>query len=255
MNVFGNYARYYDLLYKDKDYAGEAEYVHALIQKHAPKAGSILELGCGTAVHARFLAEKGYTLHGVDLSEAMLERAAGSLCSMPAEQAGRLSFSRGDIRQIRLGKKFDVVLSLFHVMSYQPANRDLRETFATVRAHLNEGGIFIFDCWYGPAVLTDRPIVRVKRLEDEAISVVRVAEPVMYPNDNLVDVHYQVFIEDKETGRRDELKETHRMRYLFKPEIAAFMAENGLTILENAGWMSDREPGFDTWSVCFVGRV
>jgi len=31
MTVFGNYSRYYDLLYKDKDYLSEAEYVDILI--------------------------------------------------------------------------------------------------------------------------------------------------------------------------------------------------------------------------------
>jgi len=43
--VFNDYARYYDLLYRDKDYAAEAEYVAGLIQKFHPSAQSILELG------------------------------------------------------------------------------------------------------------------------------------------------------------------------------------------------------------------
>jgi len=187
------------------------------------------------------------------MSEDMLAIANAQLTTLNLQSA--IQFTQGDIRTIRLSRTFDVIISLFHVMSYQPTNADLRAVFATVKAHLNEGGIFIFDCWYGPAVLADRPVIRVKRLEDEAISVVRIAEPVMHPNDNLVDVHYQVLIGDKETRQLDELKETHRMRYLFKPEIETFMSENGLTILENTAWMSEREPGFDTWSICFVGRI
>ena len=55
--VFDAYAAYYDLLYKDKDYAGETEYVHRLIQRFNPGAKSILELGSGTGKHARLLAE------------------------------------------------------------------------------------------------------------------------------------------------------------------------------------------------------
>ena len=42
--VFDAYARYYDLLYRDKDYVGEAEYVAAHIRKQAPQAKRILEL-------------------------------------------------------------------------------------------------------------------------------------------------------------------------------------------------------------------
>ena len=253
MTVFGNYSRYYDLLYKDKDYLSEAEYVDRLIKKYAPAAKTILNLGCGTGKHDFLLAEKGYEVAGVDMSEDMLAIANAQLTTLNLQSA--IQFTQGDIRTIRLSRTFDVIISLFHVMSYQPTNADLRAVFATVKAHLNEGGIFIFDCWYGPAVLADRPVIRVKRLEDEAISVVRIAEPVMHPNDNLVDVHYQVLIGDKETRQLDELKETHRMRYLFKPEIETFMSEYGLTILENTAWLSEREPGFDTWSICFVGRI
>jgi methylase of polypeptide subunit release factors len=66
MSVFGAYARYYDLLYRDKDYAAEAQYVHRLIQSHALGARSILELGCGTGAHAVLLAGEGYRIHGVD---------------------------------------------------------------------------------------------------------------------------------------------------------------------------------------------
>ena len=72
MKVFGNYSRYYNLLYKDKDYKGEAGFIHDLIQKYSPGAKSILDLGCGTGRHDVLLAEKGYVMTGVDMSEEML---------------------------------------------------------------------------------------------------------------------------------------------------------------------------------------
>jgi SAM-dependent methyltransferase len=138
------------------------------------------------------------------------------------------------------------------VISYQTTNEDLLAAFATVKAHLKPGGVFIFDCWYGPAVLSDRPTIRVKRLEDEEISVTRIAEPLMYPNDNLVDVNYQVFIKDKNTGAVEEVQETHRMRYLFKPEIDLLLGQNQCKPIECREWMSDRNPGFDTWGIYFM---
>ncbi len=249
MSVFGAYSRYYNLLYRDKDYAGEAAYVSGLIEKYRPGAKSVLDLGCGTGRHDLLLAAKGYAVTGVDQSEEMLAVARTQAAPSPAP-----SFLQGDVRTVRLGKRFDVVLSLFHVMSYQTANEDLAAACATAREHLNPGGIFLFDCWYGPAVLTDRPSVRVKRLEDEAIEVTRTAEPVMHPNDNIVDVNYRVLIRDKKSGNTDELKETHRMRYLFRPEIELFLSRAGLALVEGGEWMTGKEPGFDTWSVCFVAK-
>ena len=56
--IFADYARYYDLLYRDKDYAAAAEYVAGLIRKFHPSARSILELGSGTGIHAGLLAGK-----------------------------------------------------------------------------------------------------------------------------------------------------------------------------------------------------
>ncbi len=72
MATFGNYSRYYNLLYKDKDYRGEAGFIHDLIRKYSPEAKTILDLGCGTGRHDLLLAKKGYAITGVDMSEEML---------------------------------------------------------------------------------------------------------------------------------------------------------------------------------------
>lgn len=253
MNVFGNYSRYYNLLYKDKDYAGEAEYAHNLIQKYNSGAKSILNLGCGTGRHDFLLAEKGYSVTGVDMSEDMLAVANSQLSTFNSNSS-TLNFIQGDIRSVRLNRKFDSIISLFHVMSYQTSNDDLKAAFETVKAHLGQGGTFIFDCWYGPAVLTDRPIVRVKRLEDGEIDVTRIAEPVMHPNENMVDVNYHIFIKDKLQGSYEEVKETHRMRYLFKPEIEAMLDIAELKLIHCEEWMTGKELCFDSWGACFIAE-
>ena len=253
MSVFGAYSRYYNLLYRDKDYVGEAEYVHHLIARHYPAAKTILDLGCGTGRHDLLLAQKGYDISGVDKSEEMLSSAEARLSFLDIQPTS-LNFIQGDIRTVRLDRTFDAVVSLFHVMSYQVSNDDLAAAFSTVRAHLHPGGIFIFDCWYGPAVLTDRPAVRIKRIEDEEIAVTRIAEPVIHPNDNMVDVNYQVFVREKAGGRVEELRETHRMRYLFQPEIDRFVREAGMSVITAEGWITGIQPGFDTWGVCYVVR-
>jgi SAM-dependent methyltransferase len=166
-----------------------------------------------------------------------------------------LTFRQGDIRNIRLSKTFDAVVSLFHVMSYQTTNKDIMSVFNAAKAHLKKGGIFIFDCWYGPAVLTERPASRVKRLEDEMISVIRIAEPAMHPNDNLVDVNYTLFIEDKSRDKIEEIKETHTMRYLFKPEIEKMLSDSELKLVTCGEWLTGKEPGLHTWSVYFLVKA
>jgi len=255
MKSFRNYARYYNLLYRDKDYKSEALFVHQIIKKYNPRASSILELGCGTGKHATVLARERYTVHGVDSSSRMLEMAKHARALDTEELQTRLKFSPGDVRDIRCNTTYDVVISLFHVASYQASNTDLEAFFATAKAHLRPGGIFIFDAWYGPAVLTDRPVVRVKRIEDDAFQVIRIAEPIMHPHKNLVDVAYHVFIINNDTKDVEEIRETHTMRYLFQPELEKFLRDKNFELIVSQEWMTDRDPGFDTWGVYFVARL
>jgi hypothetical protein len=165
-----------------------------------------------------------------------------------------MKFSQGDARSVRLGEKVDAVISLFHVMSYQTSNADLMAAFATAKAHLSPSGVFIFDCWYGPAVLVDRPAVTVKRLEDVAVSITRIAEPTMNSAQNTVDVNYTVLVYDRKTALVETLRETHRMRYLFRPEIELLLEANGMSLVTAHEWMTENPPGPHTWAACFVAR-
>lgn len=255
MSTFAHYARYYDLLYADKDYASEASYVHGMLQRHAPSAASLVEFGCGTGMHAALLAKLGYTVRGIDQSAGMLKAAQARKKALARDVARRLSFSKGDFRSVRFDSAFDAAISLFHVVSYQTGRDDVRGAFDSVRSALKPGGIFVFDVWYGPAVLTDRPAVRVKRLEDDVVQVTRVAEPAIRANEDRVDVDYQVFATDKATGEVQQLRETHRMRYFFQPELEVLLAQSGLTLEHGEEWMTGRPLGFDTWGACFVARA
>jgi SAM-dependent methyltransferase len=254
MTVFAGYSRYYDLLYRDKDYTAEALFVSQLIKTHAPAAVSIMEIGCGTGAHAVELAELGYTVSGVDMSAGMLEAADARIRDLTPDLQSKLSFTLGDARSARLGKKFDAVISLFHVMSYQTSTADLLAALQTAKAHLNPGGVFVFDCWYGPAVLRQWPSVTKKHFSDDSTTVDRVAEPVVNAGTNVVAVNYTVTVTDRNTGSTEELRETHHMRYLFSPEIMMLLSSAGMTLIDSRAWMSDEPPGFDSWGACFVGR-
>ncbi|MGH8222647.1 MAG: class I SAM-dependent DNA methyltransferase [Woeseiaceae bacterium] len=248
--VFDAYARYYDLLYADKDYAAEAQYVDSHIREHLPNAGRILELGSGTGAHAEHFARMGYSVHGIDQSEKMLVRASERKASLPPDIAERMTFGGGDVRSVRTGEHYDAVVSLFHVISYLPRNSDLDAAFATAAAHLRSGGLFFFDFWYGPAVLAQKPESRVKRLEDKDIRVTRTARPHLRVNENVVDVDYSVAIEVKVTGQVDDIRETHRMRYLFLPEIARLAVPATWSEPKAFAWMKRDALDESVWSGC-----
>lgn len=252
--VFDRYSNYYDLLYRDKDYTAEADYVDRLLQTHTSGARTILELGCGTGGHAICLARRGYEIYGIDLSSRMLESANRDRQQLPSETSKRLTLAEGDIRSFRCARTFDAVLSLFHVVSYQTSNEDLLATFKTAAVHLRPGGVFVFDFWYGPAVLAIQPSTRIKRIEDDDVSVVRIAEPRHLENENRVDIEYQLFVTDKATQEIKEFRETHRMRYLFLPEISGYLTECGLSPILSEEWLTRAKASLQSWSVCSVSR-
>lgn len=255
MTVFTDYSRYYDLLYRDKDYAAEVAFVEKLVKTHCPSTSTILELGCGTGRHAELLAQRGFRVHGIDRSEGMLAEAERRRRSLSGDLRERLTFSCDDIRSARLVERFDTVISLFHVASYMTSNTDLGQFFATAKAHLEPAGLFLFDCWYGPAVLEDRPSVRVKRFGDKKLDITRIAEPLMHPNENVVDVTYEVHVLHRQTQTLTMFKECHRMRYLFMPEIRSLFASHGMEPVFFGEWLTGRDPGFDTWYICAGGLV
>ena len=226
MSIFKDYSTYYDLLYKDKDYAGEARFVHDVLGKHRPGARTLLNLGCGTGSHDFHLTQLGYGVTGVDLSPEMITIARSKQGSDPSPNP---AFEVGDVRTFRQERKFDVVISLFHVMSYQVSNADLNAAFATASSHLDSGGIFVFDCWYGPGVLTDPPVVRHKILENDQLRIHRIARPQLHPDDNYVDVNYTILVNNKQQTSFYEIEETHKMRYLFQPEVAQLCEWHGFT--------------------------
>jgi SAM-dependent methyltransferase len=254
MSQFDLYAAYYDLLYRDKDYAAEASYVDALVRGVLPAARSLLELGCGTGGHAMELARLGYRVHGVDLSSGMVERAQQRRLAS-TELDSRLSFEQGDVRSVRIGRDFDAVISLFHVISYQTTNADLAAAFATARAHLKPGGVFAFDCWYGPAVLSDRPRQVEKQVRDEQIDVLRRTRPQMHVNLDCVDVHFDISIASRQSDDRREVRETHRMRYLFLPEIEHLLGEAGFARVEAQRWMTGQPLDDSAWYACIRAQA
>jgi hypothetical protein len=73
-------------------------------------------------------------------------------------------------------------------------------------------------------------------------------------NENIVDVDYQVMVTEKNTGKFEQIRETHSMRYLFVPEILLIAGQTGMAVERTHEWMSERSAGLGTWYVVFELR-
>lgn len=251
MEVFKDYAYYYNAFYQDKDYQAEAVQVDSLLKKYGTNIHSVINYGCGTGRHDLALCRLGYQCTGIDMSPLMIEIARENA----KNEAVTIDFSVADIRTYEPQGKYDAVISLFHVMSYQNSNQDIMDAFRAARQALDQGGIFLFDVWYGPGVLSDKPAVRVKEIEDEQNKLVRIARPIMHDRENVVDVCYEVYVIEKETGNTKTIHEVHNMRYFFRPELEFLLKEAGFELLDNIDCQTLSETGYDSWTSYFIARA
>lgn len=252
MSPFEKYSAFYDLLYRDKDYSGEAEYVARTVRAFSPRARTILELGSGTGRHGRLLAQMGYRVHGIERSPDMVSLARSQSDTVPSQNGGAFTCEVGDICKARVGRTFDVAISLFHVISYQTTNDALRAAFRVAAEHLEPAGLFVFDVWHGPAVLTQQPTVRIKEVADERYGVKRTSRPRLDTNRGTVNVVYDMECEDKASGAVSRFSEEHLMRYLFPTEVEFLADAAGFRCVATEEFLTGVEPSPFTWGVMYV---
>jgi SAM-dependent methyltransferase len=239
-------AAFYDLLYNDKDYPQEVKFIEQIFSAFG-KPSSILEVGCGTGNYTQLLHQKGYDITGLDASEKMINLA---------RQKCDCAFYVGDIRSFSLSEKFDACIAMFAVMGYVVENIDVVRALRNVRAHLNSGGLFVFDVWNGLAVMRTLPEIRVKEVEDSERKVLRVANPKLETFNHVCVVDYKFSVLNKKDQTREEFRENHRVRFYFPQEIKFFLEASGFEVLKICPFL-DFSGAVDesVWNMTIVARV
>ena len=73
--LYNEFAKYYDLIYKDKKYDKETKFINFVVNKNKVKGNKLLDVACGTGSHDKILVKTGYDVFGVDLNNGMLKIA------------------------------------------------------------------------------------------------------------------------------------------------------------------------------------
>ena len=221
-NSFDFSAEFYDLLYNDKDYEKEADFIEEVFSAFR-KPASVLEVGCGTGNYTRIFHQRGYCVSGLDISEKMIDTA---------KKKCDCDFHVRDVRSFVLGHKFDACVGLFAVMGYLVENSDVVKALRNIKAHLKPGGLFVFDVWNGLAVMRTLPEIRVKEVESSDCKVTRVASPALKAFNHLCIVDYTYSVLNKNTNVSQEFSESHRVRFFFPQEISFLLQEAGFEVLK-----------------------
>jgi len=170
---------------------------------------------------------------GVDLSEPML--AAARYRNIP-----NASYVNTNIGDFQTNERFDLIYSLFHVMSYQTTESDLGQAFATMHNSLANRGLVIFDFWHRPAWDNDPPVTRMTSRTNSLIDVKRVSTPVIDRLTGLASIDMDIFIH--ESGMEEEtylhFSEHHDMRSYTIQELSLAAKLVALDVVGYGPWMT-----------------
>lgn len=131
---------YYDQTYKKRTY-DVAYYIGTAVRI----GGSVLEYGAGNGRITLPLAREGVNVTAVDHSAPMLASLRAQLKLEPVEVRRRVSARRGDMKRVRLARKFDLVFCGFNTALHLYTRQDVERFLARVREHLKPGGRFVVD--------------------------------------------------------------------------------------------------------------
>ena len=236
-NLYCNTAKYYDYDNRDNLTADKSFYL-----EYAQRTGSeILELGCGTGRVAIPLAEAGFCITGLDLSESMLDIFNEKLENVPEKVRNRVKLIKGDMSSFSFDKRYDLIIAPFRAFQALTEENNINCCLECVREHLSDDGLFIANV-FRPFKVLDESWCYPETVQWETIdqhtgimitkkhwgSKIDVERQVIYPN-------YAYEISD-ESGRFERIEEKLSLKYYYYQQLKDYLAVSGLDVAEEFGW-------------------
>jgi len=224
--VYRRFARYYDLIYHDLvDYEGDVNFLERVFRRFRTAPKTVLDLGCGTGNHALPMARRGYRVTGIDQSREMLALARKKAASLRT----RPRFVHADMRSFHLGRTFDAAVCMFGAFGYVLPERDAVRSLRSVHAHLEPGGLYVFEFWQGsaarPAPFESWLDVRRKNLEIVRLEVARYD-----PRTGRLPWEFQLIVLE---GQRliDRFEEVHTIQTYSLPGMRDLLRRGGFDLI------------------------
>ena len=257
-NIYRHTARLYDIGYRSKnncpthsDISFYIEYAKQQCGEMGEK-GEILELGCGTGRVALALAEKGFRVTGLDLSQQMLDVFREKLTKETPEQqliSQRVKIIHGSMAEFSLGRRFELITAPFRAFQAITAQRDIENTLACVREHLADDGIFIVNAFNTIADPLDESWCRAEEFigeiidEQTGIHIARYECRERIDSENQIIYPYLAYVVTYPDGCSERLVEPLQMKYYYARQLRAEVEKAGLEITDEFSWYDKSPPG------------
>ena len=242
--TFTEYAQFYDLLYRTKDYKFEFDNIFKRIP--AKDINNVLELGCGTGTYSVIAAEYFENVSAVDLSEDMIKLAKIK------NKRSNIFYSVNDLCKVEFQEKFDLIFSLFHVFSYLTSIETLKQALETASKHMHLGSYLCFDVWSSAGLVSNKLETRRKEAinEDES-RIIRYSYSKHNPKKETVLVNFDIVVLEKMKAPKF-FQEQHLMKYWSKETICSIANDFGLALLESFDLHTGNEVSSESFGITYL---
>ncbi len=219
----------------------------------------VLELGAGTGRVTEALARAGHRVVGVDNAEPMLARAADRL--ELSGTADEVRLVAGDMRDVRLGERFPLVIAPFNALMHAYTLDDQDRTMMTVDAHLAPGGVFAFDLYaprFGPeGVVRREPELGASEVGPGAMDMTREDVFIVQSVDRLAQVATTTYFHDRvaQDGTVRRRVSELRQRFYTRFEVERMVRAAGLRLEVYGGFDRSRFSDISPLMVCLARRA
>lgn len=173
----------YDLIYSEKDYAGEVAKLKELVAGQCESGGSkVLVAACGTGRHVEHLVDE-YDVDGFDLSSEQVTAAK--------KKFPDLNIFEGDMRDFETENAYDVVTCLFSSIGYAHTKEELDRTIANFAKHTKPGGLVLVEPWLS-ADQFEAGHFSVETQSNQHLSVARMGISSQEGNLSVLSMHHMV---------------------------------------------------------------
>lgn len=172
---------YYDLLYQNRNEKEASEFLEKLLAVLNPVPDSrMFDIPCGNGRYAKFLAQRGFEVKGVDLSKRKIQDAK-------KYETEKLSFAVHDMSMILYVNYFDFVFNLFTSFGYYESERKNMNTIRTFSSALKRGGKLVLDFFNAEKKIKNLNPESNKTINDVVFKIKRRVEGKYIIKDILVD--------------------------------------------------------------------
>lgn len=226
--------RHYDLIYANylgSDFSNLVGYDVSLFSDLASQCGgSVLELCCGNGRIAIPLAEQGFQVTGIDISDSMLQEGS--------QRSDQVEWLKADVRNFDLKKKFSLIIFPLNSINHILSSLDIEACFNCVKNHLEPEGRFVID------MTNDYTKERLEAIWSKSRSLLSVyPDPdgkgtvvvtTLYEFD-LIEETGKVKMFFKLLGQEKEFLEEYNFRMYHPNELELLLKYNGLMIERKLG--------------------